>query len=86
MNHLIHHNRLGCRTTRGLNLECVLQRELDLAIIRRRIGDGGSSLDIHRSRRASPGQSKIWMVEQIEELRAELDLLRFANLEVLLQD
>src|SRR5208337_2517665 len=59
----------------ALDLERVLQCELDLPIVSRRVREGGASR-----------QTEIRMVEEIEKLRPELDLMRLANLEMLLQN
>src|SRR5208337_814123 len=70
----------------ALDLERVLQCELDLPIVSRRVRDGGASRHIHVNQGASSRQTEIRMVEEIEKLRPELDLLRLANLEMLLQN
>src|SRR5271167_2413414 len=71
---------------RALNLKSVLQCELDLAIVRCRVRDRGASRHIHVDQRRPSRQSEIRMIENIKELRAELDLLRLPNLETLLQN
>src|SRR5271169_719432 len=67
------------------NLERVFQCEFNLAIVSRRIRDCGASGNIYRNQRASSRQPEIRMVEEIKELRPELEFLRLVNLEVLLQ-
>ena len=71
---------------RALNLKRVLQCELDLPIVSRCVRDGGTSRNIHVNQGTASRQTEIRMVEEIEELRLELDLLRLANLERLFQD
>jgi hypothetical protein len=68
------------------DLKCVFQGELDLAIVGRRVGDRGASRYVHRNQGSASRQTEIWMIEKIEELRPELDLLPFSDLEVFLQN
>jgi len=68
------------------SLEGVLQSELNLTIVRRRVGDACPSGHVDRDRGAAAGQTEVGMVEDVEEFRPEFHLLRLPNLEILLQD
>src|SRR5260370_4711137 len=63
-------------------LERVLQRKFDLPVVCGGAGDCSAPGYI----RVRPGQSKGRMIENVEKLSAKLDLLRFVNLEVLLEN
>ena len=65
-----------------LMLELVFQGKLNLPVVCRRAGDAGSSWLIY----SAPGQAEVGMVQHIEELRAELNLVSFMQLEALLQN
>ena len=49
-------------------LKGVFQRELNLTVVGRRIGDGSASGHVDCNRRPSAGQSEIWVIPKIEEL------------------
>ena len=66
-------------------LKGVLQRKLDLPIICGGVSDACTPRHIYRDRRSAPGQTEVGMIEQVEDFRPKLYLLRFSNLEVLLQ-
>src|SRR5947208_14689293 len=63
-------------------LERVFQSKFDLTVVRSRVGDTVSTGHV----RIRPRQTKIRMIEKVEEFGPELHLLRFSELEVLLRD
>src|SRR5205807_9434952 len=68
--------------TKDARLELVSQGELNLPVVSRSTGDASSSRLIH----SVAGQAEVGMVQHIEELRAELNLVSFMQLEALLQN
>src|SRR5437868_10070051 len=74
------------KTSNLYRLERVLQRKLDLPVVCGRAGDAAAPGHVDSCGGAAARQTQIGVVEEIEELGAELQLLVLSHLEILLQN